>query len=289
VHHVRQRHNKAPELHHGRTASRQGPGGHRDADSRLGDLTLVEKPPEYIARADGVRLAFRVQRGHGPIIVFLPGYMSDMLGGKAQALAAWAEAHGHAMLRLDYSGCGESGGAFEDGTLDIWRDDVLAIIAKVISGPVILVGSSMGGWLMTLIARAIGEQVKALVGIAAAPDFTNWDFDDADKALIARQGRIERPSDYGYEPMVITNGFWQSGQHNLQLDGEIAIDCPVRLIHGQQDPDVPWGISMQFAHQIRSSDVQTILIKDGDHRLSRDQDIALLIEIVGKLARSITT
>lgn len=207
-----------------------------------------------------------------------------MQGGKAQALAAWAAAQGVAMLRLDYSGCGESEGAFEDGTLDIWRHDVLAVLAEANVGPLILIGSSMGGWLMLLVAEALGKQVTAMVGIAAAPDFTDWDFDAADRATIAANGRIERPSDYGYDPMVITRGFWQSGQANLKLAGEVAIDCPVRLIHGQCDPDVPWETSFKLADALRSSDVQTILLKDGDHRLSRDQDIALLIDVVGKLA-----
>ncbi len=137
-----------------------------------------------------------------------------MQGGKAQALAAWAAAQGVGMLRLDYSGCGESEGAFEDGTLDIWRDDVLAVLANANVGPLILIGSSMGGWLMLLVAEALGKQVTAMVGIAAAPDFTDWDFDAADRATIAANGRIERPSDYGYDPMVITRGFWQSGQAN---------------------------------------------------------------------------
>jgi pimeloyl-ACP methyl ester carboxylesterase len=248
---------------------------------------MTEPPPQYLTRPGGLRLAYRHQSGSAPTIVFLPGYMSDMQGGKAQALAAWAEREGRAMLRLDYSGCGESEGRFEDGTLDIWRDDVLAVVRQVITGPIILIGSSMGGWLMLLVAQALEGQVSALIGIAAAPDFTDWDFDEADKALIKAQGRIERPSDYGYDPMVITQAFWQSGQDNLQLGGEIAIDCPVRLIHGQNDPDVPWEISLKLAQQLRSSDVQTILIKDGDHRLSRDRDIGLLIDVVGKLAKSL--
>jgi pimeloyl-ACP methyl ester carboxylesterase len=249
----------------------------------LGDLTLSEKQPEFVTRADGVRLAYRYVPGEGPALVFLPGYMSDMQGGKAQALAAWAEREGCAMLRLDYSGCGESEGAFEDGTLDIWRDDVLAVVRHAVTGPVILIGSSMGGWLMLLVAQGLDDDVKALIGIASAPDFTDWDFDEADKALIKAHGRIERPSDYGYDPMVITKSFWQSGQDNLQLGGEIAIERPVRLIHGQRDPDVPWETSLKLAQQLRSSDVQTILIKDGDHRLSRDQDIELMIDVVAKL------
>jgi pimeloyl-ACP methyl ester carboxylesterase len=246
-------------------------------------LTLVEKPSEFVTRADGIRLAYRHVLGDGPTIVFLPGYMSDMQGGKAQALAAWAQAEGRATLRLDYSGCGESEGAFEHGTLDIWRDDVLAVINDVTSGQIILVGSSMGGWLMLLVAQALGDNVTAMVGIAAAPDFTDWDFNDADKDEIVAKDRIERPSDYGYAPMVITRAFWESGTRNRQLQADIAIDCPVRLIHGQNDPDVPWEISLQLAKKLRSSDVQTILIKDGDHRLSRDEDIALLIDVVSKL------
>lgn len=234
-------------------------------------------------RADGIRLAFRHVLGRQPTLVFLPGYKSDMQGGKAQALAAWAADQGVGLLRLDYSGCGESEGAFEDGTLDSWRDDVLTVIAQAGIGPLILIGSSMGGWLMLLVAEALGKQVTAMVGIAAAPDFTDWDFDAADRATIAATGRIERPSDYGYEPIVITQSFWQSGQSNLRLTRMVEIDCPVRLIHGQCDPDVPWEMSIKLAQQLRSSDVQTILLKDGDHRLSRDQDISLLIDTVAKL------
>jgi pimeloyl-ACP methyl ester carboxylesterase len=249
----------------------------------LGDLSFIEAEPSLLMREDGIRLAYRYLPGNGPTIIFLPGYKSDMQGGKAQALAAWAEGEGRAMVRFDYSGCGESGGAFEDGTLEIWRNDVLAVIQHVVSGPVILTGSSMGGWLMLLVAKALGAQVQAMVGIAAAPDFTHWDFSDADRDDIQANSRIERPSDYGYDPMVITRSFWQSGQDNLQLTGEIAIDCPVRLIHGQNDTDVPWEISVRLAARLRSSDVQTTLIKDGDHRLSRDQDIALLIDTVSSL------
>ena len=244
---------------------------------------MTEPEPSYLTCPDGVRLAYRHQPGRGPTIVFLPGYMSDMLGSKADALANWAAAQGRAMLRLDYSGCGESDGAFEDGTLDIWRDDVLAVIALAAPGPVILVGSSMGGWLMLLVAVALGNRVSAMVGIAAAPDFTDWDLTDDDRRDMVDKGRIERPSDYGFEPMVVTRAFWESGNRNLKLKSEIAIDCPVRLIHGQQDPDVPWNLSLQLAQKFRSSDVQTMLIKDGDHRLSRDADIALLIDVVAKL------
>ena len=250
----------------------------------LPDPVLTESAPHFAVRHDGIKLAYRLTKGRGPTLVFLPGYMSDMQGGKATALCAWAEAQGIGMLRLDYSGCGESEGAFEDGTLNIWRDDVLAVIAHAQVGPLILVGSSMGGWLMLLVAEALGAQVMALVGIAAAPDFTDWDFNDADRATMAADGRIERPSDYGYDPMVITRAFWQSGQDNLRLNGEIGIDCPVRLIQGQQDLDVPWQIALRLAEALRSADVQVTLVKDGDHRLSREEDIARLLGAYEALA-----
>ena len=246
-------------------------------------MTLSEITPSYLTRPDGVRLAYRHQPGNGPTIIFLPGYMSDMQGSKALALAAWADSEGRAMLRLDYSGCGESDGAFEDGTLDIWRDDVLAVIALAAPGPVLLVGSSMGGWLMLLVALALGDKVKAMVGIAAAPDFTDWDLTDDDRRDMFEKGQIERPSEYGLDPMIVTREFWESGTHNRQLHGEVAIDCPVRLVHGQCDRDVPWDISLQLGQRLRSSDVQTVLVKDGDHRLSRDKDVALLIEVVATL------
>jgi pimeloyl-ACP methyl ester carboxylesterase len=163
-----------------------------------------------LTRADGVKIAFEYLRGTGPTLVFLPGYMSDMAGTKALALEAWAVKRGQAMLRLDYSGCGASGGRFEDGTLDVWRDDVVLAIELLVRSPVVLVGSSMGGWLMLLVARALGDQVEGLVGIAAAPDFTDWGYTAAEKGQIERLGRIDQPSDYG-DPMPTFAAFWHSG------------------------------------------------------------------------------
>ena len=244
-------------------------------------------PPEWVTRADGTRLAVRRIAGKGPTLIFLPGYMSDMQGSKAVALEAWAIKHNRAMIRFDYSGCGESDAAFEDGALTLWRDDILLIIGLLVRGPLVLVGSSMGGWLMLLAALALGDQVKGLVGIAAAPDFTDWGFSAQEKGQIAKYGRIERASEYGPEPMVTTRAFWESGQANRLLTGEIAIDCPLRLIHGQRDADVPWQISLDTAANVRSADVQTLLIKDGDHRLSRDQDIALILRVVGNLLETL--
>ncbi|QGP80290.1 alpha/beta fold hydrolase [Sphingobium sp. CAP-1] len=240
-------------------------------------------PPAFFARADGLRLAYRHSAGAGPTLIFLPGYMSDMEGGKAVALHDWAQAQGRAMLRLDYAGNGASEGRFADGTLASWRDDVLWLMDELTAGPVMLVGSSMGGWLALLVALARPERVVGLVGIAAAPDFTEWGFTDADKALLATEGRIEEPTPYGDDPYVTTLAFWQSGQALRLLESEIAIDCPVRLLHGQADRDVPWYVAVKTAARLRSSDVQMLLIKDGDHRLSRDADIALLIDTVSKL------
>ena len=238
-----------------------------------------------LRRADGIRLAFERVGGKGPTIVFLPGYMSDMAGTKALALEAWAAREGCAMLRLDYSGCGASGGRFADGTLDVWRDDALLVIEQV-EGPVVLIGSSMGGWLMLLVARALGDRVKGLVGIAAAPDFTDWGYTAHEKREIEQRGRIDQPSDYG-DPMPTYSAFWRSGEANRQLTGEIPITCPVRLLHGQRDADVPWDIALQLAARLRSDDVQVTLVKDGDHRLSREQDLALLIATVEALLESL--
>ncbi len=238
--------------------------------------------PAFLDR-DGTSIAYQLRDGEGPTIVFLPGYGSDMAGTKALALDAWAAARGRALLRLDYAGCGASGGAFEQGTLASWRDDALAVIDRVTTGPLLLVGSSMGGWLMLLVALARPARVAGLVGIAAAPDFTEWDFDAARRAVLARTGILREPSAYSDEPTVFTRAFWESGQAQLLLASEIAIDCPVRLLHGQADRDVPFGIALRLAERLRSADVQTILVKDGDHRLSRARDIALLIATVETL------
>ena len=236
----------------------------------------------FLTRPDRPRLAYNLREGRGPTLVFLPGYASDMAGTKAVALDAWAEREGRAMLRFDYSGCGESDGAFEDGTLAVWREDVLALIDSLSEGPLILIGSSMGGWIGLLVAEARPECVVAFVGIAAAPDFTDWGYSQDEKMTLLAEGRIEQPSEYG-APLVTTRAFWQSGEALRMLHREIAIDCPVRLLHGQCDADVPWHHSAPLAGKLRSADVQTILVKGGDHRLSRPQDLDLLIATVSSI------
>lgn len=224
----------------------------------------------------GEQIAFRHTAGTGPTLVFLPGYMSDMAGGKASALFAEAEARGRACLLLDYSGCGESSGDFADGTLSKWRDEVLALIWEHVPRDVLLVGSSMGGWLMLLVGEALGDKLVGLIGIASAPDFTTWGRSDEDKAKLAAGDTVFDPNPYGPEPTPMHPGFFADGQANLRLTRDIPIDCPVRLLHGQRDEDVPWQTSLALAEALRSDGIQVTLIKDGDHRLSRDSDIALL-------------
>ena len=229
------------------------------------------------------RLAYHLSEGEGPCVVFLPGYASDMEGSKALALEAWARAAGRAFLRFDYAGCGASEGRFEDQTLATWRDDVLAMIDRAVPGgmPVVLVGSSMGGWLMLLAAAARPNRVVGLVGVAAAPDFTDWGFTQDEKMGLLRDGRIERANPYGPEPTIYTRAFWSSGEANRLMHGRITFDGPVRLLHGMADPDVPWHRGARLAELLSGPDVQCWLVKDGDHRLSRPSDVALLERAVG--------
>ena len=231
----------------------------------------------------GDRIAFRQCDGAGPVWVFLPGYMSDMTGSKAAALFDRARTIGRACLLLDYSGCGASDGVFADSTLSRWRDEVAALIAARIEGPVVLIGSSMGGWLMLLVALAMPERIAGLVGIAAAPDFTGWGYGEGQKAALAAGETVFEDNPYGSAPTPTHPGLWADGQANLVLSAKIALDCPVRLIHGQRDSDVPFQMSLKLAAVLHSADVQVTLVKDGDHRLSRDTDIALLLRTVEAL------
>lgn len=220
----------------------------------------------------------------GPTVVFLPGYASDMGGTKALMLEDWARERGQGFVRFDYRGHGDDRTNFARHTLADWRDDAVAVI-DALAGPVVLVGSSMGGWLMLLAALARPDRVAGLVGIAAAPDFTDWGFDAAQKALLATGDTLSEASDYGPEPTLTTAAFWRSGQDNLLLGAEIAFDGPVRLLQGQADPDVPWRTAPTLAERLRSGDVQTVLVKDGDHRLSRDADLSLIRRAVEDVIR----
>ena len=232
---------------------------------------------------DGRRIAYRFAPGTGPALVFLPGYMSDMSGGKATAVFERAKAEGRTCLLLDYSGCGLSDGTFADGTLTRWADEVIALIEARVEGPVTLIGSSMGGWLMLLVAEALGGRVAGIVGIAAAPDFSEWGYDSGQKAQLGSGETVFEDNPYGPEPTPTYAAFWDDAQNRLMLDRTVMVTCPVRLIHGQRDTDVPWEISLKLADALLSDDVQVTLVKDGDHRLSRDEDIAMLLRTIACL------
>jgi pimeloyl-ACP methyl ester carboxylesterase len=234
----------------------------------------------YLERPGLPRLAYQLDPGCQPTLVFLHGFMSDMGGTKAEMLADWCRARGLGFLRFDLQGHGQSGGDMRSATMSRWRQDVLDLLDQVTSGQLILVGSSMGGWLALLAALARPEQVKALTLIAPAPDFTSWSvwdrFDAETQSQIEQQGFITLPSAYGPDPLIITHDLITDGRQHTLLNAPIAIDCPVRVLHGQQDPDVPWQQSLTLAERLTSADVQLLFIKDGDHRLSRDSDLGLL-------------
>lgn len=239
-----------------------------------------------LERGDGVELAWARVPGAGPTVVFLPGFNSDMQGSKATALRDWCAARGRAMLRLDYSGHGASGGAFTDGSIGRWLADAQTVIAHQATGDLLLVGSSMGGWIALLLARAMPGRVVGLVGIAAAPDFTErlmWQsMTPRERATLEAQGFLDVPSEYG-APYRITLGLIRDGRDHLLLEAPIPLTCPVRLLQGQRDADVPWETALRLAEGLASEDVQVCLIKDGDHRLSRPQDLTLLTQTVSAL------
>ncbi len=230
-------------------------------------------------RGDGVELAWVLTPGRQPTTVFLPGYRSDMGGAKAVAIDSWCRDRGTACLRLDYSGHGASGGAFVDGTIGRWTDDALLLVDRLTDGPLILVGSSMGGWIALLLALARPERLSGLIGVAAAPDFTEalmWEaMLPAERARLQQDSVLFIPSDYG-EPLPITLALITEGRRHLLMAAPIPIAAPVRLLHGQRDPDVPWETALRLADRLDGTDVQVTLVKDGDHRLSRPTDLALL-------------
>ncbi len=230
-------------------------------------------------RGDGTHLAWVRTPGRGPTTVFLPGFRSDMGGSKALAAETWCRARGTACLRLDYSGHGASDGAFTDGTIGRWTEDALLLIDRLTDGPLLLIGSSMGGWIMLLLALARPERLAGLLGVAAAPDFTEalmWDaMMPAERDTLRRDGVLLAPSEYG-EPTPITLRLIEDGRRRLLMHAPIGLRCPVRLLHGQRDPDVPWETALRLAARLDSDDVQVTLVKDGDHRLSRPEDLAVL-------------
>jgi pimeloyl-ACP methyl ester carboxylesterase len=236
----------------------------------------------FLDPGDGPRLAYRKREGRGPGIVFLPGYASDMDGAKAGGLDEFAAEYGFAMLRLDYSGTGSSEGEFEAGTLKRWVDEACLVVEQLANGPVVLVGSSMGGWVALHLALRRPDQIAAIVGIAAAPDFTEWGFPDHLKQRLAAGETLRREFPDGGS-QVTTGPFWSSGQALRLLESEIAVDCPVRLIHGDCDDSVPPEIAFRLKDRLRSGDVQVTIIKGGGHRLSEPHEIRAIRRTVAAL------
>jgi pimeloyl-ACP methyl ester carboxylesterase len=251
------------------------------------DAPPPDRPAAILAREDGATIAYHRRTGRSPGIVFLGGFMSDMTGTKARTLDAFCAARGQAYLRFDYFGHGASSGSFADATVGRWKEDALAAIDELTEGPQLLVGSSLGGWLMLLMALARPQRIAALVGIAAAPDATEdlmWArFPPAVRDEIMRMGAARLPSAYSADGYLFTRRLIEDGRRHRVMHGALAINCPVRLLHGMKDPDVPWQTSLALAERLASRDVEVTLLKDGDHRLSTESDLALLTRTIAAL------
>jgi pimeloyl-ACP methyl ester carboxylesterase len=252
-------------------------------------------PPAFIEVGkdnESRRIAVRSRPGTGPGLFWLGGFKSDMQGTKAIALEAWAAEHDRACVRFDYSGHGESGGAFVDGTIGRWLEESVAVFEQFCSGPQVVIGSSMGGWMALLLAREIARRrtgagtLAGLVLIAPAPDFTEelmWKgLSPEARQEIETKGVWLRPSEYG-EPYPITRRLIEEGRQHLLLGSAIEVGCPVRILQGAQDPDVPWRHAFALAHRLPADDVVLTVIQDGDHRLSRPQDIARMLAAVAEM------
>ncbi|MBO1024701.1 alpha/beta hydrolase [Ochrobactrum sp. SD129] len=251
--------------------------------------------PDFIY-VDGAKIAVRNRAGQvAPGIVWLGGYRSDMLGTKAVVLDEWAEKTGHSALRLDYSGHGESGGDFNQGTISRWLNESLTILDKYAEGPQILVGSSMGGWIALRMAQELkkaGKSPAGIVLIAPAPDFTaelvEPSLTEAQKNDLMEQGYFEEPSEYSPNPYIYTRALIEDGRNNLVLKGIIETGCPVHILQGMQDEAVPYQHALKLVEHLPVDDVTLTLVRDGDHRLSRPQDLELLIRTVSALAERIS-
>lgn len=239
---------------------------------------------DYLDTPQGRRIAYARRAGDGPGVVFLGGFMSDMGGTKALFLQDWAERNGRAFLRFDYSGHGQSSGAFEDGCIGDWFEDALAVVAALTEGPQVLVGSSMGGWMSLLLARAVPERVAGLVGIAPAPDFTEdsmWTgFSDAQKAALMAEGRIVIPSDYSPDGYPITRRLIEEGRSRLVLRSALRLPFPVRILQGTADTDVPPAVALRLMDHVACDDLRLTLVKGADHRFSTPACLAMIAAAV---------
>ncbi|WP_076529357.1 alpha/beta fold hydrolase [Gemmobacter megaterium] len=236
--------------------------------------------PEYLTTPQGRRIAYHRTKGAGPGVVFLGGFRSDMTGTKAMALEDWAGRTGRAFVRFDYSGHGASSEAFLDGCIGDWAEDAVAAITALTQGPQVLVGSSMGGWIALLAAKALPERVAGLVGIAAAPDFTEdsmWaGFSDSQKLALTTSGQLDLPSDYSDAPYVITRKLIEDGRQRLVLRDPLPLPMPVRLLQGTADTDVPPAVALRLMDHAESPDLRLTLVKGADHRFSTPDCLALI-------------
>lgn len=248
--------------------------------------------PNLLTLDDGATIAYHRTPGKAPGVMFLTGFKSDMTGGKAMAVEALCRRLGHACLRFDYFGHGQSSGAFADGTIGRWAADAVAVIDRLTEGPLVLVGSSMGGWIMLLAALARPKRVVGLVGFAAAPDFTEdlipAALSEAQKAELADTGEVAIPNCYDEEPYLIRQRLLDEGRDNLVLRGPIALDVPVRLIHGMRDADVPWRTGLKIVEHITGDDIEITYVKAGQHRLSEDRDLRRLERTLEALLEDLT-
>ncbi len=249
---------------------------------------MSDSASKFLHRENGTSLAWFRLEGESPGLMFLGGFRSDMSGTKASALEAHCRKVGRAYVRFDYGGHGESSGNFEDGTIGEWAGDALAVLDEVAQGPQVLVGSSMGGWMMLLAALARPERVKGLVGIASGPDFTagfkKHRLTEQMRRELDERGFVMHAPNIWEEPYRVTKKLLDEGDNHLLLRGEIDVTCPVRLIHGMADETVSWEVSLKLARALKGDDVRLTLVKDGGHRLSRDADIELIIKTAEELA-----
>lgn len=250
-------------------------------------MSLFPARPDRLTLADGASLAYHRSPGASPGVVFLGGFTSDMTGIKATTLERWCRGRGQTFVRFDYSGHGASSGRFADGTIGRWAQEVLDVLDRLTEGPQILVGSSMGAWLMLLAALTRPERIAALLGLACAADFTRyllWErLDENLRERLRRERVISLPSPYGEPYIIALNLIEEAEQHRLLDRPALPITCPVRLIHGMNDADVPWRTSLQVVERLTGSDVRLLLVKDGEHTLSREQDLLLLTRTLGDL------
>lgn len=243
--------------------------------------------PQFLTTPQDRRIAYHQTPGQGPGVVFLGGFKSDMTGTKALFLQDWAAAQGRAFLRFDYSGHGQSSGDFLDGAIGDWFEDALAAITSLTDGPQVLVGSSMGGWISLLVAKALPQRVAGLVGIAAAPDFTEdsmWaSFSDAQRSTLAEAGRVELPSDYADQPYILTRRLIEEGRGRLVLRDALDLPFPVRLLQGTADTDVPPSVALRLMEHATSPDLQLTLVKGADHRFSTPDCLAMIPQAISDI------